>query len=360
MKVSKEQLYKRQMTLPEIGSKGQEKLLLAQVAIIGCGGLGSAVAVYLAASGVGHLHLVDYDLIDQSNLHRQVFYGLKDLGKPKAQILRDHIHKISPFVQVTNSGLPITKGTISNELENFPIIIDCTDSLKTKYLLNDYCVIANKVLVYGSLYKHDGYVGTFNTKSEGVSSANLRDAFPSIPDKHIPNCSEIGTLNPIVGIIAMMQTNEAIKVITGLGNPLINQILIYNALENSQFIMKLKSGFNKDKIEKIFEHESYFDERCEIQENQLLINAKELKERLDKNELHIVSVIENPEVGLPFEVNQKIPLSSFEVSDLNPVKNRDLVIICHKGISSYKVTKMIKKELPDINVYSLKNGIDAY
>ncbi len=360
MNVSREQLYQRQITLPEIGPGGQQKLLSAKIAIVGCGGLGSAVAVYLAASGVGHLHLIDYDLIDKSNLHRQVFYGIKDIGKPKTTILKDHILKISPFVQVTCSKLPVTKATISSELGDYPVIMDCTDSLKTKYLLNDYCVISDKVLIYGSLYKHDGYVGTFNTNSGGSPSSNLRDAFPSIPEKHIPNCAEIGTLNPIVGIIAMMQANEAIKIITGSGSPLSNQILIYNAMENSQFIMKLNKNFNKERVREIFEQESYFDERCEIQENQLLIKAKELKDRLDKEELHIVSVIEDPEAGLPFGVNQKIPVSSFDVSKLNLVKNRDLVIICHKGISSYKVTKLIKKELPYLNVYSLKNGIDAY
>lgn len=360
MNVSREQLYQRQITLPEIGPEGQQKLLSAKIAIIGCGGLGSAVAVYLAASGIGHLHLIDYDLIDKSNLHRQVFYGIKDIGKPKTAILKDHILKISPFVQVSRSDLPVTKASIDKELNEYPVIIDCTDSLKTKYLLNDYCVISGKVLIYGSLYKHDGYVGTFNTNSEGSPSSNLRDAFPAIPEKHIPNCSEIGTMNPIVGIISMMQANEAIKIITGSGNPLINQLLIYNSMENSQFIMKLNKSFNKERVIKLFEQESYFDERCEIQENHLLIKAEELKDKLEKKELHIVSVIEDTEVGLPFEVNQKIPLSSFEVSDLDVIKNRDLVIICHKGISSYKVTKMIKKELPDINVYSLKNGIDAF
>lgn len=360
MNVSREQLYKRQITLPEIGIEGQEKLLSSKVAIIGCGGLGSTVAVYLAASGLGHLHLIDYDLIDKSNLHRQVFYGIKDLGKPKAAILKDHILKISPFVQVTNSDLPVTKVNIDKELSDYPVIIDCTDSLKTKYLLNDYCVISGKVLIYGSLYKHDGYIGTFNANPESAPSSNLRDAFPSIPEKHIPNCSEIGTLNPIVGIIAMMQANEAIKIITGSGRPLINQILIYNTMENSQFIMKLDKKFPKERVRKLFEKESYFDERCEIQENHLLIKAEELKERLGKKDLHIISVIEDPETALPFEVHQKLPLSSFEVSDLNLLKNMDLVIICHKGITSYKVTKMIKKEWPEINVYSLKNGIDAY
>jgi len=360
MKISQENLYKRQVILPEIGIKGQEQITDSKIAIIGCGGLGSTAAVYLAASGVGHIHLIDYDHIDISNLHRQVFYGQDDIGKPKVEILANHIAKISPFVQVTFNDVPITKSTIEKELNAFSIILDCTDSLTTKYLLNDFCVISDKILVYGSLYKHDGYVASFNLPSNGKRTANLRDAFPSIPTEHIPNCSEIGTLNTIVGIIAMMQANEVIKIITHTGKPLINQVLIYNIMENTQFTMKLKNGVTAETIRKIYTSETYFDARCEIQDSDLLIMAKELKKKINDPKLKILSVIEDVNAILPFKVDYKIPLSKFDVSTMDLDENKELVVICAKGISSYKVTKEIKQHLPEIKVFSLKNGIENF
>jgi len=360
MKINQENLYKRQMILPEIGLTGQQQMSSSKIAIIGCGGLGSAAAVYLAASGVGHIHLIDYDKIDISNLHRQVFYGIDDIGKSKAKILANHILKISPFVQATFNDVPITKLTIDKELNDFPIVLDCTDSLATKYLLNDFCVISDKILVYGSLYKHDGYVASFNLPSKEKRTANLRDAFPSIPDEHIPNCAEIGTLNTIVGIIALMQANEVIKIITKTGAPLINQILIYNIMENSQFAMKLKNGVTKEQIQKIYGIEGYFDARCEIQEDDLLIMAKDLKKRMGDTKLQILSVIDDIHTSLPIKVDYKIPLSKFDVTKLKLDENKELVVVCSRGISSYTVTKTIRQQFPKIQVFSLKNGLDNF
>lgn len=360
MNTDKKKTFIRQTTLPEIGHLGQKKLNDAKIAIIGCGGLGSAAAVYLAASGLGHVHLIDYDKIDLSNLHRQVFYNPQQIGLSKAKILTDYIQKISPFVRATYTEEPITKSNIDEQLNSFSIIVDCTDSLSTKYLLNDYSVLQNKTLVYGSLYKHDGYIAVFNLQSKKQKSAHLRDAFPSMPQKHVPNCSEIGTLNPIVGMIGLMQANEVIKIITGSGQALTNQILIYNSMENSQFRMKVTPGFDKNKVQEIFDQSSYFDSRCQLQEPELLIDAMELKKRIHEEKVKIVSVIENQSTELPFQVDLKMPLSTFDLSKLDPFKNNELVIVCHKGISSYTATQKIKNVLPDTRVYSLENGIDNY
>lgn len=360
MKDLKKNMFIRQTTLPELGQKGQERLNSAKIAVIGCGGLGSAAAVYLAGSGIGHIHLIDYDLIDQSNLHRQVFYRFDQVGESKAKVLSDHISSLNPFVKTSIGNLALTKETIHSQLSEFPLIIDCTDSLSTKYLLNDYCVLYDKVLVYGSLYKHDGYVGVFNLEIENVRTSNLRDAFPEMPKNHVPNCSEIGTLNPIVGMIGIMQANEVIKIVTGLGEPLINGILIYNTLENSQYKMNLNPGFSKSKIKSFYDYQSYFDPACESQERSLLIEGFELKERLSTEKLKIISVIENDEVNHPFKVDLRMPLKKFDAEKLESFQNYDVVVVCHKGISSYSVTKRIKKEFPDMKVLSLKGGIDKF
>ena len=360
MNTDKEKTFIRQTTLPEIGEIGQEKLNKSGVAIIGCGGLGSVAAVYLAASGVGHIHLIDYDTIDLSNLHRQVFYRRDQVGKSKAKILAAYIQEISPYVEVSSTEEPITKSNIHAHLNVYSLIVDCTDSLATKYLLNDYCVLQHKTLVYGSLYKHDGYVSVFNAKSKDDRSAHLRDAFPSMPQKHVPNCSEIGTLNPIVGIIGLMQANEVIKIITETGKLLINKILIYNSMENTQFLMKLQPTFPLKEVETIFNNNAYFDARCQVQDPSLLIDADELKKSIHDKNLKIISVIENQSVSLPFPVHLRMPLSSLDPSKLESFTEDKIVVICQKGISSYTATEEIKKKFPHLMVYSLKNGIDQY
>lgn len=353
-------MFIRQTTLPEVGLKGQEKLSNAKIAIIGCGGLGSAAAVYLAATGIGQIHLIDYDKIDISNLHRQVFYKLEEVGKSKARSLAKHIENISSFVSVSIHEEPINKNNIAEELKNYSIILDCTDSLPTKYLLNDYCVLNNKTLVYGSLYKHDGYVAVFNAISKDGRSAHLRDAFPEMSKKHIPNCSEIGTLNPIVGMIGLMQANEVIKIITETGTLLTNKILIYNSMDNSQFIMKLKSAFPKEKVAAIYNNENYFDARCEVQDQDLLIEANQLRTKIKDGNIKIISVIADPDFPIPFSVALRMPNSKFDAAKLTPFMNNEIVVVCQKGVSSYATTKRIRKEFTGLSVFSLKNGLENY
>ncbi len=358
MKITKDKLYSRQTILEDLGTEGQEKLLRSRVAVIGCGGLGNFVSVQLAASGVGHLHLVDYDRVSESNLHRQVFFKTSELGQLKAEKLANHIRQISPFVKTSLGVEPITKRNIAQQLKDFDLIVDCTDSLPTKYLLNDFCVLADKPLVYGSLYKHDGYVSSFNLPEKDGRSANLRDAFAHPPEKGIPNCSEVGTLNPIVGLIGSLQSNEVIKILTGSGVPLANKMLIYNSMQNRQLSMSLNKKFDKSDIEKLFHSESYFDARCAEQDPALLISSEELRGRL--GEVAILSVIENAEIGLPFEVDFRIPYSKFDAKEFNLGESQDLVVICNRGITSYEVTQRIKSAYPELRVLSLDGGIEKY
>ena len=197
--------------------------------------------------------------------------------------------------------------------------------------------------------------------NDGLRSSNLRDAFPEIPENSIPNCSEAGTLNTIVGIIGLMQANEVIKIVTDIGMPLTNQLLIYNSLDNSQYKMKLKNTFVKEKIRSLFEKEYYTDVNCELQDEELLISAVELKNKIAKCEnLKVISVIENMDAELPFKVDLKIPLSRLEIEKLVIEKDKEYVIICNKGISSYVAVQRIKKAYPNLNVLNLKNGIINY
>jgi sulfur-carrier protein adenylyltransferase/sulfurtransferase len=362
MKPTKNQLFKRQITLSEIGEVGQEKLQNASVLVVGCGGLGSPIAVYLAASGVGKLHLVDFDTVDITNLHRQVFYNLKDVEKPKVKVLRKFIKARAPFTKVRCTNKPITKENVFKLINKVDIVVDGTDSLSTKYLLNDACVIKNKPLVYGSLYKFDGYVATFNVlQKDGSYSANLRDAFPKMATD-IPNCEEAGTLNAIVGIIATAQVNEVLKLITGVGKPLTNELLIYNSLQNTQLKMKLKPTVLKDKIAKIFKVQTYVDAACSHHNKEWQISPEELKQKLalsnESKNLEIIAVLEN--LKLPFKVDKTIPINTFDVDKIDIDENKTYVMVCQRGFNSYKAVEKMKNIYPDLEVLNLTGGISNY
>lgn len=361
-KITKHQLYKRQTTLSEFGELSQQKLSASKVVIIGCGGLGSIAAVYLSSSGIGRIHLIDYDVVEISNLHRQVFYKTDDIGELKSRVLAEHIKSITPFSQVTFSTEAVTKKNIFESIDDFDVVVDCTDNLAIKYLINDACVISKKVLVYGSLYKFDGYIATFNyTDQNGRTSSNLRDAFPILPKNKIPNCSEAGTLNTIVGIIGLMQANEVIKVITSIGELLIDKLMIFNSLSNSSYRMILNTSIPKKEIQSIFEFETYSGISCLNEDEDLLISIEEFKNKiLNREKIKVLSVIENKETILPFEVDIKIPLSVFNPGKLPIEKDKIYIVVCNRGISSYIATEKIKKDFPNLKVFSLKNGIINY
>jgi len=289
----------------------------ARVLVIGCGGLGSPIAIHLAASGIGELHLVDFDTVSVSNLHRQVFFKTKDVNKSKVKTLAKEITKRAPFTKVNITNKAVDKNSILELVSSVDVVVDGTDNLQIKYLINDACVISKKPLVYGSLYKFDGYVATFNVLTEsGDFTCNLRDAFPKIATD-IPNCEEAGTMNPIVGLIAMLQVNEVIKLITKTGKLLTDQLLIYNVLENTQFKMKLKKNKSIN-IEDIYQNSTYLDTSCDIQDASLLISNLELKERIGDENIEIISVINNVNRAIPFEVQEKRPFISFDIDKFVP------------------------------------------
>lgn len=366
MKPTKNQFFKRQITLSEIGEIGQQKLQNASVLVVGCGGLGSPIAVHLATSGIGKLHLVDFDTIDISNLHRQVYFSLDDVGKSKAEIIAKFIEKRAPFTNVSFSTEAITKTNVFELIENVDIVVDGTDSLPTKYLLNDACVIKNKPLIYGSLYKFDGYVASFNIEqNDGNYSANLRDAFPKMATD-IPNCEEAGTLNSIVSLIAAQQVNEVLKLITGIGKPLTNELLIYNSLNNSQLKMKLTSldscySERSRRISQIFEKETYFDASCEVQNLDWLISSSELENEMSgrsESRPIIISVLENLETSL--KVDRVIPITKLKVEEFHPQENKKYVLVCQKGITSYRATQILKERFPNATILSLSGGVTNY
>lgn len=353
------QLYQRQITLNEVGEQGQNLMQQAKVMIVGCGGLGSAAAVYLAASGVGTIHLIDFDVVSISNLHRQVFYGLADVGKPKTTCLKNYIEKITPFVKIKTTEI-LVKSNVEELLQLVDIVVDCTDQLYTKYLLNDACTIYHKTLVYGSLHKFDGYVATFNHLLEdGKRTANLRDAFPEIPEKLPPTCAETGTLNPIVGIIALYQANEVMKIILKKGNLLTNKLFIYNSLYHTTQTIQLQQKFKNDEILTIFEKENYTPVNCEMVDTIIKLNAQEFWDKLKQENVVVLSFSGNLPLKKYADKLIRLPYFNFDPFRMPIKPNHDYILICEKGLLSYDAALALVEAHPKLNVFNLENGIES-
>jgi len=218
--------YSRHLIMPEVGMSGQKKLKAASVLLIGAGGLGSPLAMYLAAAGVGRIGLVDYDTVDFSNLHRQIIHGTKDVGRLKLESARDRILDINPHVQVHTYEVPLTSANALELFAPYDIVIDGTDNFPTRYLTNDACVLLGKPNVYGSIFRFEGQASVFHAE-EGPC---YRCLFPEPPPPGlVPSCAEGGVLGVLPGTIGAIQATEAIKLILGVGEPLIGRLLLYDA-----------------------------------------------------------------------------------------------------------------------------------
>jgi adenylyltransferase/sulfurtransferase len=220
--------YARHLILPEVGVEGQEKLKRASLLLVGCGGLGSPLGMYLAAAGVGRLGLVDFDRAEASNLQRQVAFGTPDIGRPKVEAARDRVLSINPNVQVSLYPVKLTAGNVMDLFRGYDLILDGTDNFPTRYLINDTCVLLRKPNVYGSIFRFEGQASIFGT----VQGPCYRCLFPEPPPPGtVPSCAEAGVLGILPGVIGLIQATEAVKLILGKGKPLIGRLLLYNALD---------------------------------------------------------------------------------------------------------------------------------
>jgi len=228
--------YTRQIVLPELGEDGQAKLFLAKVLVVGAGGLSSAALMYLASSGVGEIGVVDYDTVDLTNLHRQIIYDTDDLNKSKVFSVKEKINKINPDVKVNIFEKKLNKNNIEKIFENYEIIVDGLDTFSDKFLLNDYSILLNKKLVHAGVIGFEGQVLTVIPKQ----SACLRCYFPETPPDFRQSCRELGVFATCVGVISTIQANEVLKLILGIGKPLTNRILKFNALDETFYELKIQ------------------------------------------------------------------------------------------------------------------------
>ncbi|MFW5886327.1 MAG: HesA/MoeB/ThiF family protein [Bacteroidota bacterium] len=225
--------YKYHLLLEEIGIQGQEKIKNTKILVVGAGGIGSPALQYLTASGFGHIGIIDFDQVTESNLQRQILYGGSDLGKLKSIVAKQKLEQMNTMIDYKVFNIKITRENASRFIKDFDIIIDATDNYEAKYLLNDVCVELNKIFIFGAIYKFEGQVGVFNYKN----GPQLRDAFPEQP---VQTTEETGILGIIPGIIGLFQVNEAIKIATGIGENLSGKLLIFNAINNDFQLINIK------------------------------------------------------------------------------------------------------------------------
>lgn len=342
--------YIRQRILQEFGNQGQQRLQDADITIVGCGGLGAIAAAYMAGAGVGKIRLVDGDTPDITNVHRQVFYSGKET-EHKAEVLKNKLLTLNPEIEVESIPEYLTKENIDEIVAGTHLVIEGSDDIACKYLVNDFCAIENIPLVYGAIHKYEGYVSVFSNKNE--TDIHLRDIFPERDDS-IPSCAEVGVLNTVAGIIGLLQANEAIKYIVGLGENLSGKLLTYDCLSNSQHIIKLKKTWTND-LEHLFDKNAYVSNLCESVPEIEIQNV--MKER---GHYTIVSVMSHEE-------NKLIDAECFSATGDKLLNNlvaytneKELVVYCKSGRVSRQVVQKLLSKKPNMKVYSLKDGYRAY
>ena len=354
--------YQRQMLLKEIGETGQQKLLQAKVLMIGAGGLGCPALQYLAAAGVGKIGIADDDIVTLTNLHRQVLYNTKDIGFSKAERAAAYLQNLNPDIDIIPYNFRLTNKNALDVINDFDIVIDGTDNFSSRYMINDACVLLNKPLVYAAVSRFEGQIAVFNQKQENnEKSVNYRDLFPvPINENEVMNCEVAGVLGVLTGIIGSMQANEAIKLITGIGQPLINRLLTYNALTNEVYKLSLSSSpetasfIPKDKAAFI---DFDYDLACSSN-NTFEIDLNDFNTFLQNPNNTIIDVREPGEKPLITAFSHvHIPLGQLnEKADL--FNGNVLITFCQSGARSMQAAK----KLSDIfgsskKIYSLKDGI---
>lgn len=343
-----EDRYIRQTLLNQIGESGQAKLSAAHIVVIGCGGLGSIAAPYLAGAGVGKITLVDADRPHVSNLHRQVFFDQSSMSKTKSQALTDHVKSLNPTIKVIAIEQMVAKKNIDEIIKGATAVLECTDHIQSKYLVNDYCHNHNIPLVYGAIHKYDGYVSLFQNIDK--ESIHLRDIF-AVPNEDIPTCSEVGVMGTLAGLIGLMQANEAIKHITGAGTTLVDQLLTYNILDNTQMKLKLKKSYKND-VAAIYQVSSYQSKsNCDITE----ITLEELQANRSKYEL--ISILEDYEHQDIDDDVEHMPLSTIHPEELVDDLEGPTVFYCTTGKRSAVLVRMMKAVDSEVEIFSLKGGL---
>ncbi|MGI8650900.1 MAG: molybdopterin-synthase adenylyltransferase MoeB [Rubrobacter sp.] len=360
--------YSRHLIMPEVALDGQKKLKAAKVLTIGAGGLGAPLAMYLAAAGVGTIGIVDFDVVDESNLQRQIIHGTSDVGKPKMQSATETIKNINPNVEVIGYEEPLTSDNALDIFADYDIVVDGTDNFPTRYLVNDACVLLGKPNVYGSIFRFDGQASVFWAE-EGPCYRCLYPEPP--PPGLVPSCAEGGVLGILPGIVGIIQATETVKLILGEGNPLIGRLLLYDALGMSFREMKLRKDPNcpvcgeNPTVTELIDYEEFCGvpqaARQEAEQNAGVreMTVTELDAKLKNGGIKVIDVREPHEYDVANIGAELIPLN--ELPDHLDELDRDepIAVHCRSGARSAQAVKMMQ-DAGFKDVKNVKGGILAW
>ena len=343
--------YSRHLIIPDLGVDGQKRLKNARVLVIGAGGLGAPTLLYLAAAGVGTIGIVDFDVVDESNLQRQIIHGVADVGRSKAQSARDSIVAINPLVQVRLHEFRLDTSNAVDLFNQYDLIIDGTDNFATRYLVNDAAVLAGKPYVWGSIYRFEGQVSVFWEDAPDGRGLNYRDLYPEPPPPGmVPSCAEGGVLGMICASIASVMGTEAIKLITGIGEPLLGRLMIYDALEMSYRTITIRKDPATPKITELIDYEEFcgvVSEDAAAATTGSTITPGELRELLDSGKkLALIDVREPVEWDIVhIDGAQLIPQSLINSGEglAKLPQDRMPVLYCKTGVRSAEALAIVKK-----------------
>ena len=350
LSLDEKERYKKHLTLKEIGFKGQLKLKNSSVICIGAGGLGSSVLLYLAASGIGRIGIVDNDQVEKSNLQRQIIHETNTVGNLKINSAQERIKRFNPNIEVTTFNKRINSKNVIEIIKDFDIVCDCSDNFGTRYLINDACLILNKALVFGSVQGFEGQISVFNLNKK---SPNLRDLLPESPVKNnIPSCEEFGVVGVSTGLIGILQVNEIIKIILKKGEILDGKIMVFDLLNMNIKTLNLKSDKLNKNIKNLSQFEDFYkDNECQDNIKIKKINAKEFNTlyKAKLNKILLIDVREEEEFNkCSIKGSISIPINNLEQkSHLEFIKQESLVkeifTLCQLGKRSEKASKILMK-----------------
>lgn len=342
--------YDRHLILNEIGEKGQLKLKQAKVLVIGAGGLGCPILQYIAAAGVGTIGIVDFDTIDQSNLQRQVLFSYDDIGKLKAEVAAKRLSKLNPFITFNTHVEALTTFNAISLFEAYDIIVDGCDNFATRYLVNDAAVLTNKPVVFGSIFKFEGQVSVFNYEN----GPTYRCLYPNPPKgSDVPNCSEIGVLGVLPGVIGCFQANEVIKLICGIGEVLSGKLLSFTMLTLQHVIFNFKKN-TTIKITTLLEDYNFF---CNSYSEDTISYAQIINNR---DNYYLVDVRTYEERAKHHIGGLHIPLDELEQRYTEIKTEKSVVIYCRSGVRSGQAVKVLQEKLSVKKIYSINQGIVNY
>jgi adenylyltransferase/sulfurtransferase len=357
--------YSRHLVMPEVGREGQERLKTARILVVGMGGLGSPVAMYLAAAGIGKLGLVEFDRVEESNLQRQILFGQSDIGRPKIEVALERLREINPLIEITTHPARIDSANAMTLLNDYDVVVDGSDNFPTRYLVNDACVLAGKPNVYGSIFRFEGQISVF----WGAQGPCYRCLFPEPPPPGlVPSCAEGGVLGVLPGIIGTLQANEAIKLVLGIGESLVGRLVIFDALSLRFRELRLQKNAEcpvcsaRPTVTEPIDYEAFCGlDQAEPETDEVNITVSGLQRLQEQGRRPLLLDVRTPREWQICRLDgaQLLPLHELTGRWQELEGEQEIVVYCHHGHRSARAVDFLRRAGMQ-NVRNLTGGIDAW